>query len=79
MWTVWLLTCSLAFFSRLKTWKKDKKSPQQNEVLSLYCTTLGFISENEEYKTRKQKKQLIRFEWNSNSENYIELYIENYI
>ena len=23
--------------------------PQQNEMLSLYCTALGFISENEEY------------------------------
>ena len=23
--------------------------PQRNEMLSLYCTVLGFISENEEY------------------------------
>ena len=24
--------------------------PQQSEMLSLYCTALGFISKNEEYK-----------------------------
>ena len=30
--------------------KKDKvKVPQWNEMLSLYCTALGFTSENEEY------------------------------
>ena len=33
------------------TWKKKHRLhvPQQNEMLSLYCTALGFISENEEY------------------------------
>ena len=31
--------------------KKDKvQVPQRNEMLSLYCTALGFISKNEEYK-----------------------------
>ena len=31
--------------------KKDKvqQVPQQNEMLSLYCTAIGFISKNEEY------------------------------
>ena len=30
--------------------KKDKvQVPQRNEMLSLYCTELGFISKNEEY------------------------------
>ena len=29
---------------------KDKvQVPQRNEMLSLYCTALGFISKNEEY------------------------------
>ena len=51
MWTVWLLACSWAFFSPLNTWKKDKvQVPQQNEMLSSYCTALGFVSKNEEYK-----------------------------
>ena len=31
--------------------KKDKvEVPHRNEMLSLYCTALGFISKNEEYK-----------------------------
>ena len=31
--------------------KKDKvQVPQQNEMLSLYCTGLGFTSTNEKYK-----------------------------
>ena len=31
--------------------KKNKvQVPQRNEMLSLYCTILGFISKNEEYK-----------------------------
>ena len=44
--TVWLLTCSQAL-----NMKKDKvqQVPQQNEMLSLYCTAIGFISKNEEY------------------------------
>ena len=34
---------------------KNKKTnklqvPQQNEMLSLYCTVLGLVSKNEEYK-----------------------------
>ena len=30
--------------------KKDEVHvPQRNEVLSLYCTALGFISKNEKY------------------------------
>ena len=45
MWTVWLLTCSQAL-----NMKKDKvQVPQRNDMLSLYCNTLYFISENEEY------------------------------
>ena len=47
-WTVWLLTCSLAFFSPLKTSKKEKlQATERNEMLSLHCTALGFISKNE--------------------------------
>ena len=47
-WTVWLRTCSLAFFSLLKTSKKEKvQMTQRNEMLSLYCTACGFISKNE--------------------------------
>ena len=50
MWTVWLLICSPGFFSPLKTWKKDKvQETQRNEMLSLYCTALGFISKKEKY------------------------------
>ena len=38
------------FFSPLKTLKKDKvKVPQQNQMLSLYHSALGFISKNEKY------------------------------
>ena len=49
MWTVWLLICSQAFFSPLKSRKINKvQVPQQNEMLSLYCTALGLISKNEE-------------------------------
>ena len=50
MLTVGLLVCLRAFFSPVKTWKKIKvQVPQQNEILSLYCPALGFISKNEEY------------------------------
>ena len=54
MWTVWLLTCSRASFSPLKTWKKKDKVqvPQRNEMLSLCCTALGFIDNNKEQKPR---------------------------
>ena len=41
-------TCKLFDYLHLHkpwTWKKDKaKAPQRNEMLSLYCTALGFIS-----------------------------------
>ena len=33
-------------------WRHEKgkvQVPQQNEMLSLYCTTLGLITKNEEY------------------------------
>ena len=54
MWMVWLLACSHAFFSPVKTWEKGKvQVPQWNEMLSLYFTALGFISKNEEYKLEK--------------------------
>ena len=34
--------------------KKDiVQVPQRNEMLSLYCTTLGFISKNGEYSPQK--------------------------
>ena len=34
--------------------KKDKiQVPQQNEMLSLCCTVLGFICKNEEYNSEK--------------------------
>ena len=45
MLTVWLLICSQAMFSPLKTWKKDKvQVPQPNKLLCLYYTALGFTS-----------------------------------
>ena len=28
---------------------KKVQVPRQNEMLSLYCTALGFVSKNEEY------------------------------
>ena len=34
--------------------KKDKvQVSQRNELLSLYCTALGFVSKNEEYNSEK--------------------------
>ena len=37
-------------FTGLEQEKKDKvQVPQQNEMLSLYCIALGFISKKEEY------------------------------
>ena len=37
-------------FRGLEHEKKDKvQVPQRNEMLSLYCTALVFISKNEEY------------------------------
>ena len=34
--------------------KKDKvQVPQRNEMLSLYCTALGFTSKNEEYNSEE--------------------------
>ena len=52
MWSVWLLPCSQVFYSPQKTWKKKHKAqvPQWIEMLHLYCTAVGFISKNEEYK-----------------------------
>ena len=37
------------------TWKKKDKVqvPQRNEMLSLYCTALGFISKNGEYNPKE--------------------------
>ena len=37
-------------FTDLEHQKKDKvKVPQRNEMVSLYCSALGFVSKNEEY------------------------------
>ena len=50
-----LITYSRAFFSTLKTWQKDKvQVPQRNEMLSLYCIALGFISKNKEFQNSKR-------------------------
>ena len=41
-----------------RTWKKDKSArqvAQWNEMLSLLCTTLGFISKNEEYNPKENE------------------------
>ena len=46
--SVWLLICSHVHWMHEKN-KNKVQVPQQNEMLSLYCTTLGFISKNEEY------------------------------
>ena len=41
-------------FMGLEHEKKDKvQVPQRNELLSLYCTALGFVSKNEEYNFEK--------------------------
>ena len=41
-------------FMGLEHEKKDKvQVPQRNELLSLYCTALGFVSKNEEYNSEK--------------------------
>ena len=40
-WTVWLLTCSRAL-TGLEHEKYKVQVPQRNEMLSLYCTALGF-------------------------------------
>ena len=54
MRTVWLITHLQAYFAPLNTWKKDKvQVPQQDEMLSLYCTVLGFISKNIRKSTTK--------------------------
>ena len=47
MWTVWLLTCSQALNMKKKIYKDQE--PQRKEMLSLYCTVLGFISKKKEY------------------------------
>ena len=44
----------LAHRNSFHQWRHGKKDqvqvPEQNEMLSLQCTALGFISKNEEYK-----------------------------
>ena len=41
-------------FTGLEHEKKDKvQVPQRNEMLSLYCTALGFISTNEDYNPKQ--------------------------
>ena len=34
---------------------KKVQVPRQNEMLSLYCTALGFVSKNEEYNPEENK------------------------
>ena len=51
MWTVWLLTCSQALNMKKKI-SKDQE-PQRKEMLSLYCTVLGFISKKKEYNPKE--------------------------
>ena len=48
---VYIRTFSLLTGSRALNMKKEDKVQvsQRNEMLSLYCTALGFISKNEEY------------------------------
>ena len=45
------MNCLITYmFTGLELEKKDQvKVPQRNEMLSLYCTALGFISKNEEH------------------------------
>ena len=40
-------------FTGLGHEKKDKVPVPRNEILSLYCTVLGFISKNEEHNSEK--------------------------
>ena len=58
----------MGLFSTTEDMKKVQL-PQQNEMLSLCCTALGFISKNEEYKLENNK--LIKFESNSNHEKCV--------
>ena len=51
MWTVWLLTCSQALNMKKKIYKDQE--PQRKEMLSLYCTVLGFISKKKEYNPKE--------------------------
>ena len=45
------MNCLITYlFPGLEHEKKDKvQVPQQNEMLNLYCTALGFTGKNEEY------------------------------
>ena len=45
------MSCLITYiFTGLKRERKDNvQVPQRNEMLSLNCTKLGFISKNEEY------------------------------
>ena len=49
------MNCLITYtFMGLEHEKKDKiLVPQGNEMLSLYCTAFGFISENEEYNSEE--------------------------
>ena len=63
-WILMLLTCSRAFFSPMKTWKKDtvrNQMPLRYEKLILYCTLLVKMKNiNEEYKVENNVKTFIR-------------------
>ena len=49
------MNCLITYmFTGLEYEKKDKvRVPQQNEMLILKCTALGFISKNEEYNPKE--------------------------
>ena len=48
MWIVWILFHK-PYFTTGDMKKEKVQVPQQNEMLSLYCIALCFISKNEEY------------------------------
>ena len=50
MWNVSVLSCYGPSFHHQRHEKERVQVPQQNEMVSLDCATLGFISKNEVYK-----------------------------
>ena len=50
MWSAWLLIKFMNLLFTTEDMKKDKvQVPWWNEMLSLYCSAFGFVSESEEY------------------------------
>ena len=55
MWNVSVLSCYGPSFHHQRHEKERVQVPQQNEMVSLDCATLGFISKNEVYKLENNR------------------------